>query len=456
MTNQNKGNQMSVAGSDYVKAQRREYSLYTLQSRAIPHAADGLKAAARRVLWTARNGHHFKSASLAGATMPLHPHAAPETAINTLAAPYGNNIPLFASDCAFGTLLKPTAYGASRYTSVSLAEFTKDVVFRDIEVIPMIENYDGTLMEPKHFLPLVPMVFVNPQEGIAVGFASNILARDPATIVKHQIAWLESGKKIPNAPPAMLPLDQVSTGLTEDRLGVPKWEFRGAFTKDNATTITITNLPYGLQHEKFVDRLIKMVEEDKIQEYEDNSKDFYQITVRFKKGELSKMSEDEVLSYLGLIILVGENVNVIDFTGERVWETSYVEFVSAFTDWRLKWYVDRYQRLADLLAVDIQRYKDILLAIKKDLGGVARKVSSRSELKEFCETIGIVHLDYIVDLPVYRFTEEEKKKVEAKLEEAETLMKEYRALLKSEDKRREVYVRELREVHHKLTKGLYK
>lgn len=450
-----KKSEATVAGSSYVKEQRREYSLYTLQSRAIPHAADGLKAAARRVLWTARNGQKIKSASLAGATMPIHPHASPESAIDTLAAPYGNNIPLLKGDGAFGTLLNPTAYGASRYTAVSLSSFTKDVVFRDIEVIPMVENYDGTLMEPKHFLPLIPMVFVNPQEGIAVGFASNILPRDPATIVKHQIAYLE-GKKIPNAPPTMNPLDQASTGQREDRLGALKWEFRGAFEKVNATTITITNLPYGMQHEKFVEKLIKMEEEDKIQEFEDNSVDRYNITVRFKKGEISRMDEDEILAHLGLITLVGENVNVIDFDGERVWETSYVEFVGAFTEWRLKWYVNRYQRLADLLAVDIQRYKDILLAIKKDLGGVSRKTGSRSELKEFCEAIGIVHLDYIVDLPVYRFTEEEKKKVEEKLAEAEALMKEYRALLKSEDKRREVYIQELREVHHNLTKGGYK
>ncbi len=111
---------VEVADSGYVKEQRREYSLYTLQSRAIPHAADGLKAAARRVLWTARDGHKYKSATLAGATMPIHPHASPDSAINTLAAPYSNNLPLLKGYGAFGTLLNPTAYGATRYTSVSV------------------------------------------------------------------------------------------------------------------------------------------------------------------------------------------------------------------------------------------------------------------------------------------------------------------------------------------------
>lgn len=446
---------VETADSEYVKEQRREYSLYTLQSRAIPHAADGLKAAARRVLWTARDGHKYKSATLAGATMPIHPHAAPETAINTLAAPYSNNIPLLKGYGAFGTLLNPTAYGASRYTSVSISSFCNDVVFRDIEIIPMMENYDGTIQEPKHFLPLMPMVFVNPQEGIAVGFASNILGRDPATILKHQIAYLENKKKVPNAPPALNCINQTSEGQKEDRFGVKKWEFKGTIEKHNAVTLTITNLPFGILHEKFIEKLIKLEDEGKIHNFEDNSKDHYNITVHFKKGELTGMSEDEILSYLGLVSLVGENITVINFDGENVWETSYSEFVPAFCDWRLQWYVNRYKRLAELLAIDIQKYKDHLLAIKKDLGGVARKTETLNELREFCEEIGIVHIEYIVHLPVYKFTEEVKKQIQKLLEEAEALMKEYQALLKSEDKRRAVYVKELQEIQQKLQKNLY-
>ncbi len=301
----------------------------------------------------------------------------------------------------------------------------------------------------------MPIVFVNPQEGIAVGFAWNILPRDPASIVKHQIAYLESKKKVPNAPPVLNCIDQKSEGQKEDRFGAKKWEFKGSFDKQGAVTVTITNLPLGILHEKFVEKLIKLEEEGKIHGFEDNSKDHYNITVHFKKGELTGMNEEEILSHLGLVSLVAENITTINFDGKSVWETSYAEFIPAFCDWRLKWYVDRYKRLAELLAIDIQRYKDHLLAIKKDLGGVARKTKSLDELREFCEAIGIVHVEYIVHLAVYRFTEEEKKKVEKLLEEAEALMKEYQALLKSEDKRRAVYITELQEIQQKLAKGNY-
>lgn len=447
-----------VQGSEYINSERKVYSLYVLSSRALPHASDGLKHSTRRLLWVARDGKEYKSQTLAGATMPLHPHgdAALAGAINTIAAPYGNNIPLFESDCAFGTLLNPTAYGAARYTHVCVSKFTKDVMFKDIEIVPMTENYDGTLMEPVHFLPLVPMAYINPQEGIAVGFASSIISRDPAAIIKHQIAYLQDGDVTIKEPkPYFIPYDQKSLGQEEDRLGNLRWKFQGRFERVDAVTIKITSLPYGMLHSKFEDRLLKLEEEGKIQDFVDNSRDKFNIDVRFKKGELKAMSDEEVLAYIGLISFGTENANVINFDGESVWSTNYIDMIRKFTDWRFGWYTVRYQRLEKLIMEDIQKYKDIILAIQKNLGSVARKVKSRGDLREFCLEIGIVYDEYIVDLPVYRFTEEEKKKIEDKLDEAEVKLKGYQTLLKNDTKRKQVYVAELQEVLNNINKGNY-
>lgn len=439
----------TIKSSKYINEQRREYSLYVLQSRAIPHAADGLKAAARRILWVARDGKKRKSATLAGECMPLHPHAAPESAVNTLAAPYGNNVPLLKGDGAFGTLLNPTAYGAARYTSVTLSKFAEDVVLRDIEIIPMQENYDGTLEEPKHFLPLVPTVVLNPQEGIAVGFASTTLPRSLPDIINSQIAYL-SGKAFREPKPTLTPIKQKASALTNG-----KWTFLGEFEREGATTVRVTNLPYGLIHSKFVDNLMKLEEEEKIVDFVDNSQDSYDILIQFKKGTLVDIDDEQLIKLLGLSVSITENLTVINFDGKSVWTPTYVELIQKFCDWRLGWYKTRYERLQRLIDEEIQRYKDILLAIKKNVGSTARQVQSRAELKEFLGELGIVYVDYIADLPVYRFTEEEKRKVEEKLAVAEKQLKIYQSLLKSEDKRRDVYIEELKEVLNRFNKGLY-
>jgi DNA topoisomerase-2 len=446
---------MKPQSSKYVENERREYSLYVMTNRAIPSITDGLKAAGRRVLWTAKDGKKYKSATLAGATMPIHPHSSPEGAIDTLAAPYGNNIPLFKGDGAFGTLLNPTSYGASRYTSVSVSEFTKDVMFRDIEIVPMMENYDGTLMEPVHFLPLVPVVLLNPSEGIAVGFATNILPRSLEDIIVAQLTFLKKGKKYISTPvPTFTPTDARAVLYEETEKGTAYY-FHGKYDQLDATTIKITQLPYGQSHEKVIDKIEELKEKDIVVDYEDNSKDTISITIKFKKGVLRDMTEEDVLKSLGLISKQFENLNVLDFSHKRIVNLTASDLIANFTEWRLTWYHNRYQRLKDLLQEELQKYLDIRTAIKHQVNNIARKTQSRAELKDFLKEIKIINIDYIADLPIYRFTEEERIKNEQRIKEATEKMEYYDMLLSNEEERKKIYILELEEVLKKYTKGNY-
>lgn len=436
---------MKTQSSSYINEQRREYSLYVLQQRALPHAGDGLKPAVRRVLWMARDGQKRKTATLAGETMKIHPHAMPDDAINTVTGPYKNNIPLFDGEGAFGTLLVPTAYGASRYTTVKVSSFTKDVLFKDIEIIPMIENYDSSMLEPKHYLPLVPMVLVNPTEGIAIGFATNILPRSLKDIIEIQIAYLKGTEKPAKEPvPTFFPLKNKAV-----KDGDNSYIFKGEFKRLNSSEIQVTKLPFGLLHEKFIDGLEKLIEKGIVTDYTDGSKDYIEVAVTFKRGSLNEYDDSELLKLLGLVERHTENFNVINFDGESVLNAVPVMFTKHFTEWRLQFFIKRYERLRDLINEDIQRYKDILLAIKKNVGSTARTVKSRGELKEYLSEIGIVYVDYIADLPVYRFTEDERERVEKKLEQSLKQLAEYQRLLKSEAERKKVYIKELEEIFEK-------
>lgn len=445
---------MKPESSPYILQERRDYSLYVMTSRAIPAVTDGLKAGGRRALWMARDGKKYKTATLGGATMPIHPHSAVDGSINTLAAPYGNNIPLFKGDGAFGTLLNPTAYGASRYTSVSTSMFTNDVVFKDIEIVPMMENYDSTLEEPVHFLPLVPIALLNPSEGIAVGFATNILPRLLEDIIVAQIAHLNKSKAPQTLLPTFTPINAVAYATEETERGMAYY-FNGEVVRKDSSTVTITKLPYGQTHAKVVAKIDDLISKEVVVDFTDMSKDKINIEVKFKRGYLKTVEDLDLLRMLGLNVRHIENLNVLDFTGQVVWNTTPQELVHEFTDWRLTWYVKRYERLRDLLQVDLQRYYDIRIAIVNNIGGVARKVQSRSELKEVLEVLKIVSLDYIADLPVYRFTEDERIKNEDRITTAEAQMREYESILSSEDKRRVIYVSELQDILLNFKKGYY-
>jgi DNA gyrase/topoisomerase IV subunit A len=425
--------------------------------RAIPAATDGLKAAGRRALWMARDGKKYKTATLAGATMPIHPHDSPEGAIDTLAGPYNNNVPLFHGDGAFGTLLKPKAYGAARYTSVKTSKFTNDVMFKDIEIIPMRENYDGTLEEPVHFLPIVPIVLLNPTDGIVVGFKSKILPRSLEDIIITQLTHLNGGKNskvIAEPMPKFLPTHNAAFKREEGDKSV-FYYFQGEYDDIDGVTIRVTSLPYGLLHADFVTTLEKLLEKGTIVDFIDRSRNMIDIVVKFKKGNLRGYPRMEVLDTLGLIVRHGEILNVLDFEGKKIWSPSPVDLIRNFTDWRLDWYVKRYERLRNLLMADLQRYYDIRSAIKHKIGAVALKTASRSELKDLLQQLKIVNLDYIADLPVYRFTEEERVKNEQRITEGEKQLKQYEKMLSNEGERRKVYILELQEILTKYTKGQY-
>lgn len=442
---------VTLSSSEYIEEERRLFSLYIMQNRSIPAITDGLKAGGRRTLWIARSGEKFKTATLAGATLPIHPHGLPEGSINTLSAPYGNNIPLFKGYGAFGTLLDPTAYGAGRYTSVATSKFTKDVMFRDIDIIPMALNYDGTIMEPVHFLPLVPVALLNPSEGIAVGFATDILPRALDDIIAVQIAHL-TNKKITNAlVPTFTPLECVASKV----VGRAAW-FNGEYETINATTIKIIKIPYGQAHEAVVTKLDALKDNGTVVSYTDSSKNKVNIEVKFKKGYMKTQTTDDLLAMMGLTIKHTENLNVLDFTGLAIMPTTPIELITKFTDWRLGWYVKRYEHLRALLQIDLQKYIDIKTAIDNNVGGMVNKIQNRAELKELLEALGIVNIDYIADMPVYRFTEEEYAKNEKRIADTLATLTEYEELINDPKKRTKVYIDELNDVLAKYKKGVYK
>lgn len=436
--------------SQYLNDCHRNFSMYVLQTRGFPSIIDGLKHGGRRLLWTARDGSKYKTASLAGATMPLHPHADASDTVDTLTKPYCNNYPLFSGYGAFGTRLKPNAAGAPRYTAVTVSPFTKDVVFRDIELIPMVENYDGELMEPKHFLPLIPIALVNPSEGIGVGFASKIYPRSLGDIITGQLTVL-AGKKLSEEEPAIsfMPFQSTSVSSEVIKSGNTRYWFEGQFERLDTSSIRVFNIPYGLDHMEFIEHLNELKEEDTIASYEDRSSNVIDITIKFGRGALKHQTDAQLMRCLKLRASVVENMNLVDFDGDKVVSLTYNQVITLFTEWRLNWYLTRYERLKELLERDIQRYRDVILAIKEDVGHHGRLCADRAQLKEWLAGIGVVYTDYVSDLPMYRLTGEEAKKVAKKLEEALVQLEIYQSYIDNPDERKRIYVQELKEIKKK-------
>jgi DNA gyrase/topoisomerase IV subunit A len=435
--------------TDFIKDTSREYSIYVCQSRGIPSVSDGLKDAQRKALFVMHGqGEKIKTISLAGKLISeniyLHGDAAACDTISLMAAPYCNNVPLLSGIGAFGTRVGPTDWGAPRYTYVKKNSFTEALVFPDYDIIPLKENYDGSVLEPKHFLPLIPMVLLNGVSGIAVGWSTEILPRSIDELINATISVIDGKKKIPQLLPRFQYLD-----CEVRAIGDNAYEFTGKVEIDGSTVI-VTELPPDLSLEKFKARLNKLEDEEQIQTYIDRSTKKIKVEVRFKRGTISDWTPTKAIEFLKLRSRITERLVVLDWDGNAIKQYENVEnLIADFVAWRLGFYKIRYQKLID----DATRMLNWNLALKmcydKNLPAFLPKAENKQEIiiKISDITASIVldddQRDRLASLPSYRWAKDNYTDVIKKISELQATIRDYQEILSDNDKIKAIYRNEV-------------
>lgn len=184
-----------------LKVNYMPYAMSVIVSRAIPEI-DGLKPSHRKLLYTMYkmgllNGPKTKSANVVGQTMKLNPHgdmAIYETMVRLTTGNGSLLHPLVESKGNLGRVYsRDMKFAAPRYTEVKLAEISSEL-FKDIDkdTVDFIDNYDGTMKEPVLLPSVFPNILVNPNQGIAVGMASNICSFNLKEVCDATIAYIKN------------------------------------------------------------------------------------------------------------------------------------------------------------------------------------------------------------------------------------------------------------------------
>ena len=281
------------------------YVMSVIVSRAIPEI-DGFKPSHRKLLYTMYkmgllNGGRTKSANVVGQTMKLNPHgdaAIYETMVRLTEGHQALLHPLVDSKGNFGRQYsRDMAYAAARYTEVKLSKICSEI-FGDIdkETVDLVDNYDGTLKEPTLLPVSFPNILVNPNQGIAVGMASNICSFNLSEICEATIKLM----KDPDADIMdVLTAPDFSTGgeilLNEDemreiyRTGRGSFKIRAKYEYDKkAHCIDIKEIPYTTTVEAIIEKIIELIKAGKLKEISDirDETDLggLKITIDVKKG----------------------------------------------------------------------------------------------------------------------------------------------------------------------------
>jgi topoisomerase-4 subunit A len=170
--------------SEFASRAYLAYAMSVVKGRALPSVEDGQKPVQRRILFTMRemgnrsDAPHKKSARIVGDVIgKYHPHgdvAVYEAAVR-MAQDFTLRYPLIDGQGNFGSRDgdSPAAY---RYTEVRLTTFAEHVLLSELDrgTVDFIDNYDGSMREPKLLPARLPVMLLNGASGIAVGMATEI------------------------------------------------------------------------------------------------------------------------------------------------------------------------------------------------------------------------------------------------------------------------------------------
>ena len=303
-------NKTEITYEEFIDHELIHFSIYD-NERSIP-GPDGLKTSIRKILYSAfkkglshENGKEIKVAQFSGYVSEHsgyhHGEASLNAAIIGLAQDYvgSNNINLFKPNGQFGTRLKGGKDSASeRYIFTQLNKLTR-LIFRpeDDSVLEYI-NDDGQFVEPRFYVPIIPMVLINGCKGIGTGFSTDILSYNPIDIINLLLCKLK-GKDhsydiIPYYKNFKGNISEVYSNKNK------KYIIKGVYYKISDTKLQITELPIGTwtdDYKEFLEGLIDKKKDQKnyIKDYIDNSTEKHvDITIEFHSGILNELLSKQI------------------------------------------------------------------------------------------------------------------------------------------------------------------
>ena len=375
-----------------------------------------------------------------------HGNEALQNAIVNMAQKFKNNLPLLEEVGQFGTIRNPE-HGAARYISTMLTKNFR-LLYKDFELLTYKEE-EGVKIEPVFFLPIIPTVLINGSSGIAVGFASNILNRNPVDIITACENLLK-GKKINELVPYK---PDFKGSYLKDEVINKRWIIRGKFERlDKKNAVKILELPPSMTYEKYDLILDALVESKLITSYDDNCKDDINYLIKFPKETYGKLTDEKIIKILKLEEAETEIFTTLDETGKlKIFETDK-EIIESFVKFRLGYYLKRKEFLLNKLKNESNILKNKALFIKNILD---KKIKINNVPKEDIivqlEKIGLDKIegnyDYLLRMPIYSLTKElyEKLNEDYRLKNIEI-----EALTKVEPKN--MYIDDLTELKTKLIK----
>ena len=438
------------------------YSMSVIIDRALPDVRDGLKPVHRRILYAMyKNGWRaphatVKSARIVGEVMgKYHPHGDSSIydAMVNLAQPWKMRYTLVEGQGNFGSMDGDDP-AASRYTEARMdkvgAELLADI---EKETVDFRDNFDGTEKEPVVLPAALPNILLNGQMGIAVGMATNIPPHNLGEVVDATVALIENPEasledlmkhvKGPDFPTGAevyggAPMKQAyATGKGSVTIrAVANIEER----KNGRFNIVVTEVPYGMSKEGFIEKVRQLVLDKKLTHIADardeSARGKIRVVVELKKdaypkkilNQLYKMTDLQTNFHYNVLALVNgiqpRIMGLKEILAEFVKHRQKV--IRRRTEFDLRKAKER-AHILEGLKIALDNIDEVIKTIRESYDDADKRLMERFGLSE-------IQAAAILAMQLRRLQGLERDKIEAELQELMALIAKYEEILADEAK----------------------
>ncbi|QBS42250.1 DNA gyrase subunit A [Nocardia sp. CS682] len=460
-----------------------DYAMSVIVGRALPEVRDGLKPVHRRVLYAMYdNGYrpdrgYVKSARPVAETMGnYHPHG-DSSIYDTLvrmAQPWSLRYPLVDGQGNFGSRGNDGA-AAMRYTECRLTPLAMEMLREiDHETVDFIPNYDGRSQEPTVLPSRVPALLMNGSNGIAVGMATNIPPHNLRELAEaiywaldnfdadeeSTLAACMERVKGPDFPTYGLIVgsqgihDAYTTGRGSVRMrGVVEIE------EDNKgrTTLVITELPYQVNTDNFINSIAEQVRDGKIagiSDIHDESSDRagMRIVVTVKRDAVAKVVLNNLYKHTQLQTSFGCNMlSIVDGVPRtlrldqmiRYYVKHQLDVIVRRTKYLLRKAEERAHILRGLVKA-LDALDEVIALIRRS----ANTDTARTGLMQMLD-IDEIQATAILDMQLRRLSALERQKIVDELAKIELEIADLKDILAKPERQRAIVRDELAEIVEK-------
>jgi len=408
--------------------------------RAIASLIDGQKNSGRKVVHTIqkRADKDTKVSILAGiiAIETEYLHGDISGSVVTMAKNYpgSNNIPLLTREGNFGTRFEPEA-SANRYIFTAQEKIFDKLFNKEDNAVLIQQEFEGTNIEPRFFVPTLPLILINGSEGIATGFAQKVLPRNPEVIKEYIKVYLRNEEAYANdvpifETPALTPWYNGFNGIIENGEKNNQYIIKGTFERTSGTRLTITELPIGYNLTSYTKVLDDLEDKKVIRSYTDLSvEDTFKFEIVMDSKSL-KNDDEWVLNRLKLTKSVTENFTVMDENNRVVVYDCPEKVINHYIRVKLEYLEKRKQYLIQKTKEDLLILASKYLFIKGVTDGeIIINKKKKQEIVSQIEPIQKIIIvegdyNYLLNMPIYSLTEEKMEDLLTKIRVSNTALKE--------------------------------